>query len=319
MGLAFQGSGAWIGRSCVIAPLRALDRVFGSEHVHKAHRFSQGSTFVEDHSLTLGNTAFTPRRLEVSDPIFDDRPYSSLLFLTISRATIDPYGTEGRQGRMIKTDLTLGVLGLSISRDVQTAIHSARRQPGELTPYDPQGWHHQISHGGEPTLKYSVTYLDNLSSGSHHDATLQTEASIGYYTNAAGGPFLRVGWIKTPFWTFSSNPMSAGNQALGTGKRSRGGLEAYLWGAFRGRAVLYNALLQGQFRHSDVKFGHSKVEHLVVEQEVGVTFGFRGLAVILALARRGHEYNVGDPRAHTWGGLYFIFRRNLNGQGQGTP
>lgn len=309
MGLAFHGFGKWVDRAGFTAPVKGLDWLFGLSKLHAHFRESQGMEYVEDHGLTFGNTAFTPKHLEIADPIRDDRPYASLLFLTVSRATIDPYAR-----RMIKTDVTFGMLGLNISKQVQTSIHTSRRKkhPGSLTPYDPLGWPNQISNGGEPTLKYTATFLQNLSDSAAHDLTLHTEGSLGYYTNVAGGFAFRLGWLRTEFWTFNSNPISVANQAVGGAASKKKNIdkpELFLFAAGRGRAVVYNALLQGQFRDSNVTFDSTQMEHLVAEVEAGASAGWQGLNVVAAVAHRSPEYSVGETRSHTWGGIYLIWRR----------
>jgi hypothetical protein len=314
MGLSLRGFGPWVERARFTAPVRGLDWLFRTSKLHDRFRESQGMEYVEDHGLTFGCTAFTPRHLEIAAPIRDDRPYSSLLFLSASRATIDPYGR-----RMIKTDLTFGMLGLNVAKSVQTSIHTSRRRkhPGSLTPYDPQGWPNQISNGGEPTLKYTAKFLQGLSDSAVHDLTLHTEGSLGYYTNAAAGFAFRLGWLRSEFWTFDSNPNTAANQARGgasTTKRNLANPELFLFAAGRGRAVLYNALLQGQFRDSEVAYDSTQIEHLIVEWEAGVSAGWRGLSLVASVAGRSPEYRVGEPRAHTWGGIYVIWRSTPGGK-----
>lgn len=309
MGLAFQASGPWL-EPHVAKPLAWLDDRLGAGALHKRLRTGQGLQWVEDHTLTFGNTAFTPTRIDLVEPIFDDRPYSSLLYLTVSRATIDPAAR-----RMLKTDLTAGMLGLHISDAVQTWIHTRRRErkgPGALTPYDPAGWDNQISDGGEFTAKYTATLLQNVSDGAYHDVSLHAEASLGYYTNGAVGLVTRVGWLRTEFWTFNSNPTSAANQAGGPASRKKPRkIEFYLFGAGRGRAVVYNALLQGQFKDSPVTLDDTEIERVIREVEGGASLGFWKLNLVASVARRSPEYNVGQTRSHTWGGVYLIFRKVL--------
>lgn len=316
MGLAFQGSGEWVGKLCISKPLLFLDGVFGLAKVHFRFASSQGREWTESHSLTFGHGAFTPKHLEIREPIIDDRPYSSLLFLTVSRATVDPYGQGMFCGRVIKTDFTVGVLGLRIGEKIQTSIHTSRRKKkgaGALKPYDPQGWPHQISDGGEPTVKYTVTYYQNLSSRRFYDCTLQAESSLGYYTNAASGVALRLGWIRSEFWTLMSNPITAANQALPVAtegiRRDQRKPELYAYGVVRGRAVLYNALLEGQFRDSDITLNDAEIEHVIRELEFGIVLGYRWVTGLIAVSRRSAEYNVGQPRPHTWGGVYLIVRK----------
>jgi len=140
--------------------------------------------------------------------------------------------------------------------------------------------------------------------------TFATEASLGYYTNAAVGLVGRIGWLRSEFWTFSSNPMTAANQAVGgseSRKKARP-VELYAFGAVRARAVAYNALLQGQLRHSDVTLHDTAVEHLLREWEAGVVLAFWKINLVGSIARRSAEYSAGEHRSHTWGGIYVIVR-----------
>jgi len=327
MGVGLQITGKFV--TSVTAPVRWIDRFFGAARLH--HNLANESTsllpfgvpsYFESHTLTLGNGAFTPRRLDLDAPIFDDRPYASILSLTAAHSTIDPY-----KRRVLRTDLTIGALGLRLSDHIQTSIHTSRRRnnqkkdPTVLTPYDPKGWPHQISDGGEPTAKYTATWLQAVTESKAHDLALQTEGSLGYYTNAAVGFIARVGWLRSDFWSVQTNPLTTVNQGLRDSgsappsqnripprDRSRKKLEAYLYASGRGRLVLFNELLQGGFRHSDVKFDATEVERVLTEIDAGGTLSLRGLSLTIALTRRSPEYNVGFPRIHTWGGIYVVYR-----------
>jgi hypothetical protein len=323
MGAGFGFGGAWISRAHLDWPARKLDALTGLGKIHSRFRNEAGAgNYLESHSFNFAVTAFTPRHLETTVPIEDDRPYASLLGFTAGHATID-----GAKRRVIRTELTLGFLGLRIADTVQTAIHRHRRannqkkDPSALTPYDPQGWKYQISDGGEPTAKYTVSFLQVAQETRFHDVGLQAEASLGYYTNVAVGPIVRVGILRSDLWSLSTNPLTAYNQAAcAPGEASCGGLpsrdrssrklEIYAWAAGRGRLVAYNALLEGALRHSDVTFEATRIEPLVRELETGVTAGLYDWVLTLALARRSAEYNVGVPRSHTWGGVYITKRWN---------
>jgi len=307
-------------------PLRQVDSLFGLGRLH-GHLARESTallpgnvpSYYESHSLTLAVGAFTPRHLELESPIRDDRPYASILSLTAGRSTIDPYGR-----RVLRTELTLAVLGLNLAKTVQTRIHTQRRRanqrkdPSAVTPYDPAGWANQISDGGEPTAKYTATWLQALSESTPHDLTLQLEGSLGYYTNLAAGFVGRVGWLRSDFWTVQTNPLAVVNQGLrdaGSGgsraprrDRSRDKLEAYLFGAARARLVIYNELLQGGFRPSAVRLDDAGIERVVSELDAGATLSWKGFAATLSLTRRSPEYRVGEPRSHTWGGVYLVYR-----------
>ena len=321
MGAGFGFGGPWISRRHLDWPVNGLDALSGLGKLHSNFRNEAGDgNFLESHTLTLAVTAFTPQHLEITEPIRDDRPYASLLALTVGHATID-----GVKRRVIRTEFTLGVLGLRIADTVQTSIHEHRRannqkkHPTAVTPYDPQGWPYQISDGGELAAKYTVSYLKVAQETRFHDVGLQGEASLGYYTNVAAGPVLRVGLLRSDLWSLNTNPLTAYNQAscapedtscggLPKSDRNPNKLELYAFGAGRLRLVGYNALLEGALRHSEVTFGATQVEPLVREFEAGVTASRRNWVLTLALARRSAEYNVGTPRSHTWGGIYITRR-----------
>jgi len=330
MGVGIQVTGRWVPSET--GPLSALDNVFGLARIR--HRLLSGTTVLlpmdvprnfESHTLTLLNGAFTPRHIELSDPIVDDRPYASILALTGSHTTVDPYGR-----RALRTDFTVGMLGLRLSERIQTAIHTHRRRqnqrrdPAAVRPYDPEGWPNQVSDGGEPTAKYTATWLQALSESRSHDVVLHAEGSVGYYTNAAVGLIGRLGWLHSDFWTVQSNPNAvvnqgfrdtaqsarAGNSASRVPRRNRDRrkLDAYLHGALRTRFVVFNELLQGGFRHSNVVLDDTQIEHTLRELDAGATLSSRGVGLTLALTRRSPEYNVGNPRTHTWGGVYIVYR-----------
>jgi hypothetical protein len=314
-------------------PVRRIDSLFGLGRIHRRLRIQTTAflpantpSYYESHSLTFANGAFTPDRIEDPEPIFDDRPYSSIVGLTAAHSTIDPYGR-----RVLRTELTIGALGLGLSESIQTAIHTRRREnnqqedPSAETPYDPEGWRHQISAGGELTGKYTATWLQALSESTPHDLTLHAEASLGYYTNAAVGFVGRLGWLRSDFWTVQTNPLTAMNQGLSADaaqtaraqgtksrvpqrKRSRDVLEAYLFGAARARFVIYNELLQGGFKDSSVAFRDADVERIVREVDAGATLAYKGLSLTIALTNRSPEYRVGESRSHTWGGVYIMYR-----------
>lgn len=146
MGVQFSFAGAWVAERRFDAPLRFFDRLFRVDGFHG--RLQQDG--IRGHSFSFGNSGFTPRKgedgeiLARTEPLYDDRPYANILFAAVRRQTF-------RYHTAITSELTVGLLGLRVGRAVQTWIHS---QNGDVRP---GGWHHQISNGGEPTLRYGVT------------------------------------------------------------------------------------------------------------------------------------------------------------------
>jgi hypothetical protein len=276
----------------------------------------------------VGNGAFTPDNLNTADPIRYDRPYASLLYLSFAHTIFNPH-----QNLLLRAELTVGFLGLPLDEKIQSFIHQDLRGDWGIRPYRPLGWNNQISNGGEPSARYLLAAQWGgpdaaawLFRSRWHDLSLYGEASLGYYTNAAAGPVLRVGRIRSNFTTLTSNPITSANQVLvspdhtasdpneqGPGKPyyRRDDFELYAYATGRGRAVLYNALLEGQVRSSAVRVPWTNMNHFLAEGEFGVAGGAYGFTVTLALiAGRTAEYaypNVA-PRAHTWGGIYLTYR-----------
>jgi hypothetical protein len=308
-----QGLGRYAGWA---GPLRAVDDLLGVDRVHAAVA-ARSPTWRESHTLTFGVTAFTPHDLMQAAPIRDDRPYASLAVLSVTRATTnyDESGTVPDHERVVvQSELTIGmlapqVLGWGIAENVQTDIHRSMRRAGSTNPPDPMGWSHQISNGGEATARYRLGVTRLIGQSPMHDLALTAEGNVGYYTNAAMGAQMRVGLIGGDFSEFNSNPSSLGNEMpMSPRRQRRWPFQLYLFAAGRGRAVLYNALLQGQFRHSDVRLSWDEVSHTVMEFETGVAFVWRAVELRwTVLAGRTSEYEVGEHRTHTWGEAYVAF------------
>ncbi len=259
-------------------------------------------------SLMIGSVNFTPDDLANRNPIFNDRPYASLLYLS-SKRVITP-NSEQNNGKhesrhnVMGTELQIGVLGLGIARSVQTSLHGYMRGLyNSDKPVDPMGWDHQISDGGELTLKYRVSYGERIKRGSYWDLAYTADGSIGYQSNASLGLQARLGRRKSGFWTLPFDPINRGNFLPST---ARG--ELYLWAAYRVRGVLYDALLQGQFRHSDVTFGSSDINRLVHETGVGLTFDYKPIQLTFSHNYKSSELDGAASRSHHWGGILFIFR-----------
>lgn len=270
--------------------------------------------------VALGNSAFTPDDLRSVEPIRDDRPYSSLLYTASSVVVRD--GEHNARG----SKLVVGVLGLSISEWVQTKIHVANRaRSGKDTPYDPQGWHNQISDGGEPTAMYQRSwYLRFPADSENVDAAGSCDLSAGYYTGASCGIVGKWGrFTKTEdFWSMFGDidPQSDANQLYGMASRGdarpfdlrarrddRRTPEWYVLAGVRARLVGYNELLQGGVRTSAFELGGGDIERVLYEASFGVNLTFRSTRQFMfTCTRRSPEHKLGQRRAHNWCGLNFF-------------
>ncbi len=257
----------------------------------------------ELHSIEFGLMAFTPEDMSTSGPIYDDHPYASLLFMANTQQRVVP-----NHAVSCRTALTFGILGTRVAEGTQRVIHEA------LDQQLPQGWCNQISDGGEPTGKYTILLQWALAQSrrdrpAHYELKTSAEANAGYTTDAALALSGRFGRISTPWWSF--NPHQAEYISPGplVSKEPAGGSsrELFLWVGGSVRYRIYNALLQGQFRHSEVSFSRSELNSVIGEAWVGLTGSlYRELRLSVFVRARSRELEVArrDP---LWGGFILSF------------
>lgn len=252
-----------------------------------------------ERSFMLGSVNYTPDNLSASEPLFDDRPYASLIYLANKRVYADSDSALG-------IDMRIGVLGTDIAAEVQKALHQTWRElTGNTEPVDPKGWSNQVSDGGELTLGLRMTYVKRLAGERRRwDLAGTASTSLGYQTNASVGLSARAGKITSPVWTLPYDPINRGSFLP-----SLSGDEWYFWVAYRARGVLYDALLQGQFRDSEVTFNNSEINHLVHDAGAGLTLSYKPVQVTFAVNGKTSELDIGSAdRNHTWGGVYLMTR-----------
>ena len=253
-------------------------------------------------SLQTGLIAFTPEDLhnDLADP--NDRPYANLLFVSNSRTyVVDPAGP------VYDTSVTLGVLGLDAAEWMQQAVHSATGS-SEVGA----GWDHQISDGGEPTLRVTMARQALLASSSpanqtRADLKWRAEGSAGYLTEASVALSARWGIIDTPWWSTSPERADYMMQPAPIVGAHPGAWrkELYAWAGVKLRARAYNAFLQGQFRHSDVEYRADQLETIIGEAWVGVTWQMSRsywLSHVMRYQSREIESGPGS-RDLVWAGL----------------
>lgn len=255
---------------------------------------------LQNHGFTVGLAAFTPDNVLRAEPIYDDRPYASLLYLTSSQQTVSP----SRQN-VHETSLSVGILGLRVVEEIQNAIHRLIRNP------EAAGWQNQISEGGEPTARYTVTthrlvYSNYSNPGGVVELTRTAEVSMGYITDGGLGFSWRWGRLNTPWWALnlsqSENLNAAAPVVLAGGRTLRD--EYYLWGGASFRYRLYNALLQGQLRNSAVTFPGDHLNRALWEAWLGVTReSVSGLRIGVAIRARTPELATTDHRKPIWGSV----------------
>jgi Uncharacterized protein conserved in bacteria (DUF2219) len=269
------------------------------ERVDRATRFAawRGDAAVEGEALEIGLLLFTPQNLAASQPLRDDRPYANLLYAASSEVALD-----AERGRAFQSSLAIGVLGLPVAEALQQAIHQL------LGNTEPRGYSHQISDGGEPTFMYSVSRYRLLGQSSYrgHPYSLRfgTGASVGYLTEAN---LEIVARSDAPWWSssaasadYAGHPVIGGPRQL-TGGRPRLQLET---GA-KVHVRVYNAFLEGQFRHSDVVYSSHELEPVLVDVWAAATMVFpRGFSVSYTIRHQTEEIARGHgARSFAWGSI----------------
>ena len=272
----------------------------GLDRFSRFQKLYEGREHFQLHSFEFGVTLFTPADISVSTPIFDDHPYASLFFIANTQQTVVPEDDVGYQ-----STLTIGLLGLDIAEDLQKGIHDL------LGADEPKGWDNQISSGGEPTFKYTVSrqkphFRRYRPTGGGREFKSSIEGNIGFTTDINVATSLRWGRISTPWWSF--NPHQAEYINLGSpivaAAEADGRREFYVWLGINLKYRFYNAILQGQFRDSVVTFSRSELEHVIAEGWIGVTKEFRG-GWRGSLFVRGRTEEIKGPNARTpvWAGI----------------
>lgn len=276
-----------------------IENVFGI-----SQRLNQDGSF-KRHSAGVGFVLFTPLDITDPNPNFNDRPYGSLFFAVSSEQTVLP-----KRKLSVQSSFTFGFLGLPFADDAQSGLHQLS---GSVQP---EGWENQISAGGEPTARYSLgaqklvsklQWSNNLSS----EFKWTTEASVGFTTGINAGFNLRVGRLTSPWWSF--NPHQAEYVNLGnrsTSKKRNYAREFFFYMGATTTLRAYNALLQGQFRDSVVRFRASELNPLIFEGWAGVSVDLnRNWAFSWFGRARTAELDKEVERSPTWAG--FIIHRTF--------
>lgn len=258
------------------------------------------SSDVELSSLEIGIAAFTPSEIGLAAPIHDDRPYAGLVYLSNTRQSIDFAARSS-----IRSSLSVGVLGLSVLGQLQNEVHEL------IGANEAQGWENQIANGGEATFRYAVTWQNHLATERRAvQATTAAGFSLGYLTEALLGASIRTGKLRTPWWSFNVHNSNYGEKSNISVPISKMLDELFLVAGANVKLRAYNAFLQGQFRHSPVRYSSSDLEPLVYEAWLGVGGEFSsGLQLSYLVRRQTSELKSGQAnRSFTYGELIASYK-----------
>jgi hypothetical protein len=273
---------------------------FGPASVWNPERWLGGLTRTKSpaqsvRALQFQLIAFAPGILSEREPQPRERPYASLWAVSVARQSVTLGGD-----RAVFASLTAGLLGLRATETVHRSLHKA--SDTEL----PEGYEHQISQGGEPTFKLTLAdrrLLTGGGIGAGTDIWLSFIGSAGYLTQGSVAVAARWGDRGTPWWA-SSPELADYAPAPDFAIAPRGG-ERTVDAGLRLSARAWNAFLQGQFRHSDVRIDLSDANPLVATAWIGVTIATpSGSRFSYRLTAQSPELRSGPAsRAHFWGSL----------------
>ena len=267
------------------------------DHLIAFPKLYDASSSLSFHSQQYGMTLFTPDDIDSVVPVYDDRPYASLFYMSNTEFTV-----LSDQDTAYVSRLTIGLLGLDAAEDVQSFLH-------DVTNSDvPSGWDHQVSSGGEPTFMLSYSMQKNLISTKKHQLKAEYEANIGFITDVNAGVSWRWGRINSSWWSFNPYQSKYIQQSMPvfSSVADSKDNELYLWAGGRLNFRVYNALLQGQFRSSEVTVSADELERLVAEIWFGVTAEI-AKQYYASMFVRGHtaEFEGVNTRDAAWVGLVF--------------
>ena len=273
-------------------------------------------------SILAGFSLYTPNTLDIEAPTkANGRPYASLIMFGDSIVQVDDGNTKA-----IKQGMQLGVLGLSVGERIQTAVHRVIDSP------EPKGWGSEISRGGEPTLLYSIQgtslrYDREMSAfgiGQKLELTTNRSLTVGYYSSLQAGMSIRLGKVHSPFWSDygpihnyitrpavmpdariewqpNSKRVEAFDEPSKKAEKRTRAKETYGFLGVGVDLVMYNALLQGQFRRNDYEIEASDVTRLIPHVTAGVVFDFKKWQFSISHNFRAPEIRKGKD--HRWTSL----------------
>lgn len=296
MGLQVSLGGPWVYKAPVYCQMTKGLHFFNS----LAGDYRNDGYPLYFQSGSIGDTAFTPRDIGSTDPIFNDRPYANMFYVSVGEVMVeelDEYATKATSSKLI-----LGVFGLNIGRDVQTWIHE--NVSGSTIP---EGWEYQISDGGEPTGLYYRNHMRNYPtekeiSWVNPEFLTYWDYSLGYYVEGGVGGLMRLGSVNSPFYEHLSNPISIGNHFAAPG-------DFYVFLDVSAKMNLYNAMLQGQFAQSTVTYDFDELNHFIYQYSGGGVVGLgEHLAFSYVYHHRSPQLQEGPgSRPHKFTGLYLSY------------
>ncbi|MEO8534585.1 MAG: lipid A-modifier LpxR family protein [Flavobacterium sp.] len=254
--------------------------------------------------IGIGGTAYTPQNLAASEPITNDRPYASLMFLNFGNTSYNLVS-----GAVLQSEIVIGAIGTSLPGNAQSYIH--KHHWFGSTRDVPMGWDNQIGYKGSFIFNYNARIEYPVFPGFNADAKcnwlqlrIRGGAELGNYTaNLKGG-------VKINVFNLNAGIMQDYSPSVpGTFlKKADNIFPAIRMNVFiipEIRTVAYNSTLEGLLfsDHSIYKIPHSDITRVVFDVSAGVNLLIKDRFYLkYAMYGRSREYS-GGKNFHYWGGI----------------
>jgi lipid A 3-O-deacylase len=228
----------------------------------------------------LGQSIYTPSRIDVARPQPFDRPWAGWLYATASLHQTEANTFTPTVQQIVQIDLGIVGPGAGASR-AQSVVHQI------LNAQKPLGWHNQIRNQAGLDLFYQRNRRYGTQTA---DVVWHYDASLGnVMTYAGAGTLVRLGHNITGF---PVNQLQSTVQGVGTPPR----IEGYVFAGVDGRAVAENIFIRG---------GDSRIEQkpFVYDRRVGFSLRYDRVRFTYNYVRRSREFTspVTFPANHDFG------------------
>jgi hypothetical protein len=254
-------------------------------------------------SFQLGSVGFTPEDIGSTNVIFDDRPYSSSLFIGYNQL----YKSSRYENLF---EYRLDYFGLRVIDKLQKAIHLAM-DTTDGRPV-PMGWDYQIADFKHtnvlgaimPNIRFTHARFISGTETSCFRGYLKAGASVGTQTYGHALAGFRLGNSHNGLFSYGNVPLAKSTYEESSNK------DLYLTFEASVNAWAYNGFLQGirPEGNDSHRFEASDIKRYTTLLELGIHRTYKNTYLNYKLSRRSAEFIGNKAVTHWWGALTIGFK-----------